>query len=119
MFKAAAGERVLADGQVTWVREKVKTGVRMAPCRLPGSVLAFSLTKGSLVFREGPPRGLEATKRGREGRALGVQGSLHISLVTHTGWVQGVKCKGGEATSIFHQSALACWASLDSSQDDQ
>ena len=106
MFKAAAAaarERVLADGQVTWVREKVKTGVRMARCRLPGSVLAFSLTKGSLVFREGL---LEAWRQRREGGRgqLGVHGSLHISLVTHTGCaeLQSVKCKGGEATSIFH-----------------
>ena len=99
MFKAAR-ERVLADGQVTWVREKVKTGVRMARCRLPGSVLAFSLTKGSLVFREGL---LEAWRQRREGGrgSLGVHGSLHISLVNHTE-LQGVKCKGGEATSIFH-----------------
>ena len=103
MFKAAAAaaarERVLADGQVTWVREKVKTGVRMARCRLPGSVLAFSLTKGSLVFREGL---LEAWRQGREREGLARCAWLTPHFISHCAELQGVKCKGEEAPSIFH-----------------
>ena len=102
MFKAATErEREREDvGQVTWAGEKVKTGVRMAPCRLPGPVLAFSLTKGSLVFREGL---LEAWRQGR-GRGWLGEAWLTPHFISHSAELQGVKCKGreAEATSIFH-----------------
>ena len=77
-------ERVLALGPwVTWAQGRSKQALE----RLPGSVLAFSLTNTSLGFKGEAPRG-----SGGCGGVRGVHGSLYISLVTSLParcWVQG------------------------------
>ena len=77
-------ERVLAAGPwVTWAQGRSKQALE----RLPGSVLAFSLTNTSLGFKGEAPRG-----SGGCGGVRGVHGSLYISLVTSLParcWLQG------------------------------